>query len=65
MFASRNWLVINGILYEKRYMKNFQYIFLGKAEGVWITYYNETGLKLPFSCVGEEIESTMNKIMGY
>ena len=67
MFASRNWLVINGILYEKRYMKNFQYIYSGKARGVWISYYNDKGLALPFLCIGGrdgEIEKTMNKVMG-
>lgn len=65
MFVSRNWLVINGILYEKRYMKNFQYIYSGKARGVWITYYNDKGLALPFSRIGDrggEIERTMDII---
>lgn len=46
-------------------MKNFQYIYSGKARGVWITYYNDKGLALPFSRIGDrggEIERTMDII---
>ncbi len=69
MFVSKNWLVINGNLYAKKYMKKFQYVFTGRSNKIWVTYYNDKGMILPFSDIdlagerGEEMKRTIQKIM--
>ena len=51
IFNSKNWLIINGILYAKKYMTDFKYMFMGNTNNIWITYYNGKGLILPFSSI--------------
>lgn len=69
MFNSRNWLIINGILYAKKYMTNFRYMYMGNTNNIWITYYNGKGLILPFSSIdlsgdrGEEMKQVLQRIM--
>lgn len=69
MFVSENWLVINGELYCKKYMKNFRYAFTGRSNKIWVTYYNGKGVILPFSDIdlsgakGEEMKKTIDEIM--
>lgn len=68
MFVSKNWLVINGNLYAQKYMKNLRYVFTGSRNKIWITYYNDKRLILPFSDIdllgdrGEEMKRILNKI---
>lgn len=69
-FVSKNWFVINGNLYAKKYIKDLRYVFPGTRNNtIWITYYNNKRLTLPFSSIdlsgdnGEEMERILNKIM--
>ena len=70
MFVSKNWFVINGNLYTKKYIKDLRYVFPGTRNNtIWITYYNNKRLTLPFSSIdlsgdnGEEMKRILNKIM--
>lgn len=69
MFDSKNWLIINGILYAKKYMTDFKYMFMGNTNNIWITYYGGKGLILPFSSTdlsgdrGEEVKQVLQRIM--
>ena len=70
MFVSKNWFVINGNLYAKKYIKDLRYVFPGTRNNtIWITYYNNKRLTLPFSSIdlsgdnGEEMKRILNKIM--
>ena len=69
MFDSKNWLIINGILYAKKYMTDFKYMFMGNTNNIWITYYGGKGLILPFSSIdlsgdrGEEVKQVLQRIM--
>jgi len=63
MFVSKNWFVINGNLYAKKYIKDLRYVFPGTRNNtIWITYYNNKRLTLPFSSIdlsgdnGEEMK---------
>ena len=52
MFVSKNWFVINGNLYAKKYIKDLRYVFPGTRNNtIWITYYNNKRLTLPFSSI--------------
>lgn len=69
-FVSKNWFVINGNLYAKKYIKDLRYVFPGTRNNtIWITYYNNKRLTLPFSSIdlsgdnGEEMKRILNKIM--
>ena len=69
-FVSKNWFVINGNLYAKKYIKDLGYVFPGTRNNtIWITYYNNKRLTLPFSSIdlsgdnGEEMKRILNKIM--
>lgn len=69
-FVSKNWFVINGNLYAKKYIKDLRYVFPGTRNNtIWITYYNNKRLTLPFSNIdlsgdnGEEMKRILNKIM--
>ena len=69
-FVSTNWFVINGNLYAKKYIKDLRYVFPGTRNNtIWITYYNNKRLTLPFSSIdlsgdnGEEMKRILNKIM--
>ena len=50
-------------------MKKFQYVFTGRSNKIWVTYYNDKGMILPFSDIdlagerGEEMKRTIHKIM--
>ena len=69
IFNSKNWLIINGILYDKKYMTDFKYMFMGNTNNIWITYYNGKGLILPFSSIdlsgdrGEEVKQVLQRIV--
>lgn len=69
-FVSKNWFVINGNLYAKKYIKDLRYVFPGTRNNtIWITYYNNKRLTLPFSSIdlsgdnGEEMKRILDKIM--
>lgn len=69
-FVSKNWFVINGNLYAKKYIKDLRYVFPGTRNNtIWITYYNNKRLTLPFSSIdlsgdnSEEMKRILNKIM--
>lgn len=69
MLDSKNWLIINGILYAKKYMTNFKYMFMGNTNTIWITYYGGKGLILPFSDGdlsgdrGKEVKQVLQRAM--
>lgn len=71
MFESKNWLLVNGKLYYKKYMKNFHYIFDGyRNNTILFTYYRDKKLTLPFSRTelaydrGEEMKKVLERICG-
>ena len=59
----------SGILYAKKYMTDFKYMFMGNTNNIWITYYGGKGLILPFSSIdlsgdrGEEVKQVLQRIM--
>lgn len=50
-------------------MTDFEYMFMGNTNNIWITYYNGKCLILPFSSIdlsgdrGEEVKQVLQRIM--